>query len=65
MKRIKFVYDAGYVGTEISEIFEFEDTITEKELEEEFDIWVDNNKTHSSWAIEVNKDNEDIGDIIL
>ena len=60
MKRIKFVYDAGYVGTEESEIFEFEDNITEEELQEEFDIWVENTRTHSSWFIEVDKDDNEI-----
>lgn len=59
MKRVKFVYDAGYVGTEISEIMEFEDNITEEELEEELEVWVENNSTHSSWLVEVDEDDNE------
>jgi hypothetical protein len=62
MKRVKFVYDAGYVGTEISEIMEFEDSITEEELEEELETWVEENRTHSSWFVEVDEDGNEIED---
>lgn len=40
MKRVKFYFDPGYVGTEREEIFEFSDDYTEKEIEQEYQEWV-------------------------
>jgi len=33
MKTYKFVVETGYVGAEHEEVFEFEDDVTEKELD--------------------------------
>lgn len=64
MKRIKFVYDAGYVGTEKEEIFEFDDDANTTEIQNEFEDWLIEVQTHSSWAIEVDEDNNEIGDTL-
>lgn len=39
MKRIKFMMNCGYVGTDEEEIMEFPDDITEEEIEEELQMW--------------------------
>lgn len=49
MKRIKFCLSSHYVGgTDLEEIFEFEDDITDKEIDEEFGIWVEENTTQDT-----------------
>lgn len=38
--------------------FEFEDDVTEETIQEEFDIWVENTRTDSSWYEELAEDEE-------
>lgn len=54
MKRIRFCLSSHYVGgTDLEEIFEFEDDTTDKEIEEKFDLWVQENTTQDTYWEEV------------
>lgn len=64
MKRIKFVYTAGYVGTEVSKVMEFEDEASPTEVQNEYEDWLLEVQTHSSWAIEVDENDNEIGDTL-
>lgn len=64
MKRIKFVYDSGYIGTKKEEIFEFEDNASATEIQNEYEDWLLEVQTHSSWAIEVDENDNEIGEYL-
>ena len=54
MKRIRFCLSSHYVGgTDLEEIFEFEDDTTDKDIEEKFDLWVQENTTQDTYWEEV------------
>lgn len=40
MKRIKFTVGTNYVGSDTSEIVEFDDDATSKDIEERFNEWL-------------------------
>lgn len=40
MKKIKFMMNSGFVGTDRSDIFEFEDDATDEEIEGALQEWV-------------------------
>lgn len=41
MKKVKFYIDTGFVGCDIEEIMEYEDDVTEEEIEEDLECWKD------------------------
>lgn len=41
MKKVKFYIDTGFVGSEIEEIREYEDDVTEEEIEQDLEFWKD------------------------
>ena len=43
MKRVKFYCDIGYVGCEKEEIVEYEDDVSEKDIDADFQDWLWNN----------------------
>jgi len=40
MRRIKFTISTNYVGSEYSDVLEFDDDITDDELQEAWEAWV-------------------------
>lgn len=44
-KYYKFHYDAGYCGTDVDEVFKYDDCVSEQEIEEDFDEWVEEQRT--------------------
>ena len=46
-KYYKFHYDAGYVGTDVDEVFKFSDDTSERKVEEIFDDWYDDQRSDS------------------
>lgn len=57
MRRIKATYGIGYVGAEHEEIFEFDDDVTEEEIENEIWDWATSN-LDVNWEDE-SEENED------
>ena len=55
-KYYKFTYNAGYVGTEESAIFKFNDEVSEKEVSETFDDWYEQMMTCSGDYEEISED---------
>lgn len=54
MKKVKFVLSSHYVGgKELEEIFEFEDNMTDSDIQQEFDMWVEENTTQDTYWEEV------------
>ena len=46
---VKFVYESGYCGGEIEEIMEFPDSVDEKTIEHEFELWYEEQKIDSGY----------------
>ena len=40
MKKFKFYVDTGFVGSQREDTFEFDDDVTEEEINETFEGWV-------------------------
>ena len=55
-KYYRFTYSAGYVGTEESAIFKFDDDVTENAVSEEFDEWYENKMTCSGDYEEISEE---------
>lgn len=54
MKKVKFVLSSHYVGgTSLEEIKEFDDNITDEEIDDDFNIWVEDNTTQDTYWEEV------------
>lgn len=51
-KYVKFEYSAGYVGTDVTEIYVFDDDATEDQIEREFKEWVE---SQHSWEAGFNE----------
>ncbi len=61
-KYYKFYYDAGYIGTDVEEVFKISDDVSEKELEEIFDDWYDSQRSDSGGYEEISEEEaEEIG----
>lgn len=61
-KYYKFHYDAGYVGTDVDEVFKFSDDTSERKVEEIFDDWYDDQRSDSGVYEEISEDEaEEIG----
>jgi len=48
MRRIHFHIGTGYAGADYDEIFEFEDDVTDKEIDEAFREW-ESNCINAEW----------------
>lgn len=55
-KYVKFNYSAGYVGTDTSEIYVFEDDATEEEIEQCHKDWVEEQHSWESGFKEITKE---------
>jgi hypothetical protein len=55
-KYYRFHYSAGYVGTDVDEIFKFPDNVTENEVSETFDEWYDEQLTSSGSYEEISEE---------
>lgn len=62
MRRFKYTLDSGYMGIEFTEIVEFEDGVTDEEIKEDFEIWYFNNKKEEYIAVEVDENDNEIGE---
>lgn len=56
MKRIKFYYSAGYVGTDIIEIFEYPDDVSDEQIELDLAYWRDEKTRESYWQEEATEE---------
>ena len=61
-KYFKFHYDAGYVGTDVDEVYKFDDDISDNEVEELFDDWYDNQRRDNGEYEEISQEEaEELG----
>jgi hypothetical protein len=59
----KFIYNAGYVGTETEVIMKFADSYTDKEIEEIFNDWIEDQHNWSADCVEVDESDIDESDL--
>lgn len=59
----KFEYSAGYVGTDTKVIMKFSDDYTEKQIEEIFNGWVEDQQSWSADFTEVDESEVEEDDI--
>ena len=61
-KYFKFHYDAGYVGTDVDEVYKFDDDISDNEVEEVFDDWYDEQRSDNGEYEEISQEEaEELG----
>lgn len=52
MKKIKFYLDTGFAGCSHEEVFEYEDNVSEEEINEDFEMWKNDRLDASWWEVE-------------
>ena len=61
-KYFKFHYDAGYVGTDVYEVYKFDDDISDNEVEEVFDDWYEEQRSDNGEYEEISQEEaEELG----
>lgn len=61
-KYFKFHYDAGYVGTDVDEVYKFDDDISDNEVEDAFDEWYDDQRSDNGEYEEISQEEaEELG----
>lgn len=61
-KYFKFHYDAGYVGTDVDEVYKFDDDISDNEVEETFDDWYEEQRSDNGEYEEISQEEaEELG----
>lgn len=61
-KYFKFHYDAGYVGTDVDEVYKFDDDISDNEVEEVFDDWYEEQRSDNGEYEEISQEEaEELG----
>ncbi len=61
-KYYKFYYNAGYIGTDVEEVFKISDDTSARKVEEIFDEWYDEQRSDSGSFEEISEDEaEEIG----
>lgn len=61
-KYFKFHYSAGYCGTDVDEVFKFSDDTSEKEIEEIFNDWYDEQRSDNGRYVGISKEEaEELG----
>lgn len=61
-KYFKFHYDAGYIGTDVNEVFKFDGDISDNEVEDVFDNWYDEQRSDNGSYEEISQEEaEELG----
>lgn len=58
-KYFRFEFNAGYVGTDCSQVFKFNDDVTEKEVNNIYEEWYADQRSDYGDCIEIEVDEDD------
>ena len=61
-KYYKFHYDAGYCGTDVDEVFKYDDDVCEVQVQSDFEDWYESQRNDSGDFEEISEEEaEDLG----